>query len=1038
MKKIIFSFLFVLLFACVDYAQQTAIYKNPEAEYKTALELFKDKKYSTAQYMFLNISENIKNRQSVIKANADYYAALCGFELFNNDVEYQLNNFVKKYPSDSKAKKINFQIGKLEYQKRRYSKAVKAFEKVNVNDLTADEKTEYYFITGYCYLKHNELEKANQAFLNIKDIKSKYSSAVNYYYAHIAYVKKNYQEALQGFKSLENDRVFKKIVPYYLIQIYYLQGNYDEVINIGEPLLKGNSKKKSEIYRLVGEAYYRNLNYQKSIPFFEEYLKNTNNNISANTYYILGFAYYQNKEYKNAIDNFSRAVGENDSLAQNAFYHLGFSYLKTNEKQFASNSFLSAYKLGFDKEIKEDALFNYAKLSMELSYNPYNEAIDELKKYIAENPDSKRADEAYACLYNLFLCSKNYNEALNSLESIKSKDFNAKSDYQKISFHLAKELFLNRKYDESISFLNKALKYNFDKTITAESYYWLAEAYYRKSAFNQAVKNYKKFLNCPEAKKLEIYNTANYNMAYCFFKMKNYNDATWLFKRFIQKKSSESPKMINDAFIRLGDCYFIKNDYINAIAAFTKAIDMNVIGVDYALFQKAKALGTQSEFNKKTKCLLYLINNFKKSIYNDDAVYELAITYLLINNNDKALVSFNKIINDYPQSRYVKKSLLKSALVYYNVGKNNLALKYLKRVVEDYPNSSESKEALISMRNIYVDMNKVDEYFKYVNKQSFSKVRDTELDSITYIAAENQYMKGDCKKAIIGFDSYLKKFPNGSFAVNANYYKANCEMKNKNTEEALLCYNYVIGQKDNNFIENSLLQAAQINFDLKKYQAALSDYIELEKKAEYKANINKALIGKMRTYFLLKKYKETIKASDDVLKIEKNTEDIIIEAHYLKAKSAYLLSDKNLAGKEFKILSKLSKDKRGAEAQYYLSYFLFEEGKYKKAEKSAFALVDNFSSCDYWVAKSFILLADIYIKTNNDFQAKLTLQSIIDNYSGEDLKNIAIQKKNEILQREKSKEKNKKLKPENKKPLEKVQNKKEDNEDFEDELNDVF
>jgi len=117
---------------------------------------------------------------------------------------------------------------------------------------------------------------------------------------------------------------------------------------------------------------------------------------------------------------------------------------------------------------------------------------------------------------------------------------------------------------------------------------------------------------------------------------------------------------------------------------------------------------------------------------------------------------------------------------------------------------------------------------------------------------------------------------------------------------------------------------------------------------------------------------------------------------------------------------------------------LFEAGKYKKAEKSAFALVDNFSSCDYWVAKSFILLADIYIKTNNDFQAKLTLQSIIDNYSGEDLKNIAIQKKNEILQREKSKEKNKKLKPENKKPLEKVQNKKEDNEDFEDELNDVF
>jgi hypothetical protein len=34
----------------------------------------------------------------------------------------------------------------------------------------------------------------------------------------------------------------------------------------------------------------------------------------------------------------------------------------------------------------------------------------------------------------------------------------------------------------------------------------------------------------------------------------------------------------------------------------------------------------------------------------------------------------------------------------------------------------------------------------------------------------------------------------------------------------------------------------------------------------------------------------------------------------------------------------------------------------------------------YWMARSFILLADIYLELGDDFQARHTFQSIIDNY----------------------------------------------------------
>jgi hypothetical protein len=47
-------------------------------------------------------------------------------------------------------------------------------------------------------------------------------------------------------------------------------------------------------------------------------------------------------------------------------------------------------------------------------------------------------------------------------------------------------------------------------------------------------------------------------------------------------------------------------------------------------------------------------------------------------------------------------------------------------------------------------------------------------------------------------------------------------------------------------------------------------------------------------------------------------------------------------------------------------------------------LINNLPSFDYWVAKSFILLADNYLALKDEFQAKSTLQSVLDNYTGDD------------------------------------------------------
>jgi hypothetical protein len=46
-------------------------------------------------------------------------------------------------------------------------------------------------------------------------------------------------------------------------------------------------------------------------------------------------------------------------------------------------------------------------------------------------------------------------------------------------------------------------------------------------------------------------------------------------------------------------------------------------------------------------------------------------------------------------------------------------------------------------------------------------------------------------------------------------------------------------------------------------------------------------------------------------------------------------------------------------------------------------LKDRYSSYEYWVAKTFVLMADNYSAQSNAFQAKATLESIIQNYDGD-------------------------------------------------------
>jgi lipopolysaccharide biosynthesis regulator YciM len=148
----------------------------------------------------------------------------------------------------------------------------------------------------------------------------------------------------------------------------------------------------------------------------------------------------------------------------------------------------------------------------------------------------------------------------------------------------------------------------------------------------------------------------------------------------------------------------------------------------------------------------------------------------------------------------------------------------------------------------------------------------------------------------------------------------------------------------------------------------------------------------MQCNYSLKRYGLAIQSAQKLLTHDKLTENLASEAHITIARSAYSLSNMELSRKEFEETAKLSKNEMAAEAEYMLAQLEFENAEYDDCEKSIFALSENYASYDYWVAKGFLLLSDVYVKKGNIFQAKQTLQSIIDNYEGKDLVAIAREK----------------------------------------------
>lgn len=958
---------------------------SPVNLYKEGRNLFLQKNYAAATpplKAFIRQEPNASLREE-----AEYMLVCSAYELKDKNSITLLRNYLEQYPDTPYANRIYALLAAGYFYEEKYDEALALFNSAQLDLLGNEERDDMTYLLATCYLKTGNVKEAAIWFETLKASSKKYDNDCAYYISYIRYTQKRYDEALKGFLPLQDNPKYKALVPYYIAEIYAIRKNYDKAEIVAQNYLSAypQNEHAAEMYRILGDASYHFRKYHEAINAFESYLER-DASPRRDALYMLGLSYFQTGVYSKAAETLGEVTGTNDALTQNAYLHMGLSYLQLAEKNKARMAFEQAAASNADMKIKEQAAYNYALCIHETSYSAFGESVTVFEKFLNEFPNSQYTEMVSNYLVEVYLNTRSYEAALKSIERIAHPGTRIMEAKQKILFQLGTQAFANASFEQAIGYFNQSVAIGqYNRQTKADALYWRGESYYRLNRMTEAAHNFREYLQLTEQTNNEMYALANYNLGYTAFHQKDYAQARNWFLKYIQLEKGENRTALADAYNRIGDCFLNERNFDEAKHYYAQAESMNASSGDYSFYQLALVSGLQKDYSGKITLLNRLAGKYPTSPYVINALYEKGRSYVLMNNNNQAIASFKELLSRYPESPISRKAAAEIGLLYYQDGNYNQAIDAYKLVINKYPGSDEARLAMLDLKSLYVDMNRIDEFAALAASMPGNIRFDaSEQDSLTYIAAEKIYGRGRIEEAKSSFNKYLQTFPEGSFSLNAHYYLCLIGKEQKNYDMILLHSGKLLEYPDNPFSEEALIMRAEVQFNLQQFADALASYKMLKEKATTADRRLLAETGMLRCAHLIKDDAETIHAATALLAEAKLTPELANEALYYRAKSYMNQKADKKALADLQTLAKDTRNLYGAEAKYLVAQQYYTAGEYAAAEKELLDYIERSTPHAYWLARSFVLLSDVYMAMDKKLDARQYLLSLQQNYHAND------------------------------------------------------
>ncbi len=641
----------------------------------------------------------------------------------------------------------------------------------------------------------------------------------------------------------------------------------------------------------------------------------------------LGTYYFTREDYAKAIDFLEKAVAQGGSSARQLGnkYQLALSYYNTQDLQKAL-PLLNEVKV--DPNSADAPAASYYAGVINFRNRNFNEAVADFRR-VETNPiyqnqvpnwiaqayyRQRRFDDLLA--YTEPLLRRNNGAGLNEVALYTAEVYYQQNQFAKaipyykqyigangtkapgaVRFRYGQSLFRTGAYPEAITQL-KPLAGGKDTTAQYAAY-TLGVSYlqtqnptYALTAFDQAGRL---------AFNRDIQEEARFNHAKLLVDQNNGADAVKELTAFL--KQYPDSKFENEANELVGEAYFASNNYPAAIA-YIEGLKRRTPKIN-ATYQRLTYNQGVSDFNAERypqavanldKSLRFPVDNelqqaaqfWKAESYSAGKQYDTAIPlYASISKNSSATRGADD---------YATKSLYALGYAYYNKKDYSRAVTYFRDFVNRGASASDPaqvQDATIRLADSYFATKQYENAMRYYDQAIAQNAPDK--DYASYQKAVILSYVGRDAEAKAQFDQVQRQFPNSRFVDESLFQTANVDFEKGSYQAAIRGFTRLIQEKPTSkLVPAALLKRAIAYGNLQQYDPAVADYKRILDSYGESEQAQSALLGIQNTLNdagrpeefsqVLGQYKKTNPGSTDVERVQfENAKNIYANEKYAQA-----------------------------------------------------------------------------------------------------------------------------------------------------------
>jgi tetratricopeptide (TPR) repeat protein len=973
MKRSIF--ITTLVFGWIaSSAQEMYSQQKIERLYKTGIELIEKREFGAAKKTFrefLLLQKGNDNRT----VEAEYFNAFCALNLYHQDGEKLVSDFILAHAENPRAASIYYDLGNFFYAEKNYGKAVDYFSKVDFSALTGTQINIGRFKWGYSLFNNKKLSESLDQFNFVKTSGGQFGPASSYYAGFIEYSQGSYESALSDLKRAGENESYSSIVPYLICSTYFKQKKYDELLSFINSIRSTNDLSNSTDIALLGaEASFEKQDYKKAYEGYSKFLEGKAT-LERGVLSRAGYSAFSIGKDDDALGYFKGAASNKDSIGFYSSYYLGALYLKKNQKPLALNAFESAKKFVADKRIAEESLYQFSKIAFDLDRGDV--ALDGLKSFIKLYPKSDHLTEAKELLSQAYVTTNNYDKAISYIEALDGHGDALDKAYQKACFLKGVEFFNKENYEQAKIYFLKSLKRPLNNNYKAEALFWMGEVHSIEKNNDLAIESYSDVFQISSYGDSEVLLKARYGLGYAYFNSNQFEKALFNFKEYVVKSNQQNSNY-GDATLRLADCYYVAKQYSDALTNYKKSAGFK-FDADYAVLQAGNIFSILGNFSEAKQNFETVIKKYPSSRFIDEAMFQIAQLDFEQGNYAVAISEFSKLIDSGKPSKFIPYAYVRRASSYHNLKAFDKTSTDYISVLDLFPTHPVVNDILLPLQEALTNAGRASEFDKYLAQVKSTNPNAKGVESAEFESSKGFYFNQDYSKAIQALGSYVSSYPESPRVDEANYYRAESFYRLKDFAKALDIYGELSARSNFSLANKVIGRIAELEFKKSNYERAIPAFIKLYKAASTKKELFSAWSGLMESHYQLTNYDSVIFYAHLILEKAKVNAGAENKASLYLGKAALGKGELENAKDEFLNTLNNAQDEYGAEAKYLLGELQFAKKEYKECYQTLTSLNTDFSAYPLWRGKAYLLLADYFVAVDDSFNARASLQSLIDN-----------------------------------------------------------